>query len=68
MKEPFQFQEVSLDGFSIQGRRLQMETGIDHYSPGAIAERSGTEFRPVPLEGGLCIVFMELIIVSSFIC
>ena len=26
------FQEVSLDGFSIQGRRLQMETGIDLYS------------------------------------
>ena len=27
------FQEVSLDGFSIQGRRLQMEMGIDLYSP-----------------------------------
>ena len=26
------FQEVSLDGFSIQGRRLQMEMGIDLYS------------------------------------
>ena len=25
--------EVSLDGFSIQERRLQMEMGIDHYSP-----------------------------------